>query len=258
MMTPRVVDISHYTTVVNLNKTAAAGIWGIICKASQGASTGDSSYDHNRILTKDAGMLWGAYHFGENHNPKVELENFLRHAKLDDNTLPCLDYEPYHAQMTIHQMVEFLQLGEQKIGRKFTIYSGNQLKEEINKLSAADHLYVCDHKLWLADYRIHFSLPRGFKSYFLWQYTGDGAGQRPHQIAGIREGRGLDLSAYSGTREELTAEWVAQAAPKPIVTPPQEANTVPQANVAPIPLEANTVPTTNAVPESWWKWWFAR
>lgn len=40
-MTPRVVDISHHNIVKDLKATAAAGVWGVIHKASQGSGYRD-------------------------------------------------------------------------------------------------------------------------------------------------------------------------------------------------------------------------
>jgi len=226
-MVPRVVDISHYTTVSNFKKTANAGIWGIICKCTQGISMVDGTYLANRDKVWDAGMLWGAYHFATGHDPKKQVDHFLAHAAVDDRTLPCLDFEknPSGTSMNAEQMLEFLSYGERKIGRKFCIYSGNFLKEQLDDLSVADQLYICDHKLWLAQYSSLFKLPTGFTKYFLWQYTGDGMGPEPHTIPGLGgETGGLDLNVYDGTREQLIAEWTVQK-PVPVVVadnPPSE------------------------------------
>ncbi len=216
-MIPRVVDTSHYTTVTNLKKTAAAGIWGVITKCTQGTHIIDGSYHSIRNQTLDAGMLFGAYAFGENADGAAQCKYFLTHAVIDNKTLPCLDFETYpHSQMTPHQMVDFLSYGEKQLGRKFVIYSGNQLKEVIGDMSIADQLYICSHKLWLAQYGSKAILPEGFEKYFLWQYTGDGEGPHPHSVPGLG-GSGQDLNIYNGTKEQLTAEWVVQPAPPVVV-----------------------------------------
>jgi len=213
-MIPRVVDISHYTTVTDLKKTAAAGIWGIIAKCTQGTNNTDKTYLVNKKKTLDAGMLFGAYHFGEDDDPEEQLNNFLQHAQIDNKTLPCLDYEDYpNSQMTPSQMVKFLRLGEQKVGRKFVIYSGNRLREDITKLSHDDQAYVCSHPLWHAQYSSRVTLPKGFTKYFLWQYTGDNVGPKPHSVPGLGGEAGLDLNVYDGTRDELISEWVAYIGP---------------------------------------------
>jgi lysozyme len=206
MFVPRVVDVSHYSSITDLRKTAAAGIYGVICKCTQGTSNVDASYDDTRQKTLDAGMLFGAYHFGTDEDINEQLHHFLEHAKLDSSTLPCLDFEDYSSQMSAHQMVEFLRVGEKEVGRKFVIYSGNTLKEAVDELSEADLAYVCSHKLWLADYS-NSKLPKGFTKYWLWQYTGDGMGPGPHSVPGIA-GNQQDLNVYDGTKEQLTADWV--------------------------------------------------
>src|SRR3990172_12463691 len=195
VLVPRVVDISHWTTVNNLQKTKEAGIWGIICKATQGTSFIDDSYNRNREKTKKAGLLWGAYHFPTNDDVEEQLNHFLQVAQADDKTLMSLDYEsnPSGSSMSIENMVEFLVLAEKKLGRKLVIYSGNFLKEQIEDLSAADQLYVASHKLWLAHYSTRPTVPDGFEKYWIWQYTGDGLGPEPHSVPGLGgEAGGLD------------------------------------------------------------------
>src|SRR5262245_41928759 len=59
-----VIDISHHNGNVNLAKAKEDGILGVIQKATQGQSFKDPTYQRNRQKAKDAGLLWGAYHFG--------------------------------------------------------------------------------------------------------------------------------------------------------------------------------------------------
>jgi len=209
---PRIADISHHTDVHDFHATANAGVWGIICKCTQGTSYIDKKYPLFRKQVLDAGMLWGAYHFNSGSNPETQVDFFIKHAQPDATTLMALDFEHNDASssasnMTPDQMVRFLHYAENKLGRKLIIYSGNYLKEGIKRLNATDRTYVCQHKLWLAQYGSHANPPIGFMKYFMWQYTGDGLGPHPHFVPGIHEGSGLDLNVYDGTREELTAEW---------------------------------------------------
>lgn len=207
MMTPRVADISHHNTVTDLKASANAGLWGIIHKASQGRSYRDPNYAGRRELAKDARLLWGAYHFNTGDKVSDQVENFLAAAKPDDKTLLVLDYEDNRlSNMSMAQAVEFLHRIEDKVGRKAAIYSGNRLKENISLVPVADRAYVRSHRLWLCQYGPKAVLPSGFKSYWLWQYTGDGIGPAPHKIDGI-SGNGIDLNAFDGTYEQLTAMW---------------------------------------------------
>jgi lysozyme len=217
-MTPRVVDTSHHNTVNDLSATAAAGVWGVIHKASQGSHYRDPDYAKRRTMAVKAGLLWGAYHFNDGSDVNAQVDNFLDAAAPDDDTLLVLDYEdvtdargnrlPESRQMSPQEMVEFLRLIEQRTGRKATIYSGNRLKENIGRLSSGDKAYVCQHKLWLCQYGPTAKLPEGFTSYFLWQFTDGHVGPQPHVIAGI-SGNGIDLNHFDGTHDELLSLWTS-------------------------------------------------
>lgn len=209
IMQPRVVDISHHNNVQDLTATAAAGIWGVIHKASQGRNYRDPDYAARRIKAREAGLLWGAYHFNDGSDVAGQVDWFLKCAAPDASTLLVLDFEDNpKSNMNVQQAVQFLRLLEQKTGRKGAIYSGNRLKETIGQLSAADSGYLGQHRLWLCQYGPRAVMPAGFSHYWLWQYTGDGSGLPPHNVPGIVAGnRGLDLNVYDGDRGGLVREW---------------------------------------------------
>lgn len=206
-ITPRVIDISHHNTVRDLRMVAAAGLWGVIHKASQGRAYIDPEYGSRRIAAQKAGLLWGAYHFNTGDDIASQVAAFLSAARPDDRTLMVLDYEDNRlSNMNIEQAVEFLHLLEQKLGRKAAIYSGNRIKETIGDLSQSERDYLTSHRLWLCQYGPVAHIPAGFKNWWLWQFTGDGVGPSPHSVAGII-GSGIDLNTYSGNRDQLAAEW---------------------------------------------------
>ncbi len=214
MIQPRVLDLSHHNTVTDLNATSQGGVWGVIHKATQGVGFRDSKYPARRAMANDAGLLWGAYHFGDNGDVLTQVSSFLAYAQPDSNTLLCLDYEDHpngpSKTMQPSQMVQFLRAVESRTGRKATLYSGNRIKETIASLSAADRAYVTSHKLWLCEYGPQPKLPKGYTRSFLWQFTDGHDGPEPHGFPGIQDG--ADLSAYNGTRDQLTAEWGAAPA----------------------------------------------
>lgn len=228
-ITPRVIDISHHNVgplkggEIDFMAVLKAGIWGVICKASEGSLYGDPTYEARRDAIKGAGLLHGAYHFNTGEAVKAQVDKFFREAQPDDQTLMVLDYEEQtvasKGNMSIQQAVVFLHQVEDRLGRKAAIYSGNRLKETIGALGRDDRAYICAHRLWLAQYGSHAVLPPGFANYWLWQYTGDGFGQPPHSIAGVK-GNGIDLNAFNGTYEELKAGWSGAAAtPVAPITP---------------------------------------
>ena len=216
-ITPRVVDIYHGDLVggsgpalAGFQQAAAAGVWGIIHKSSQGTRYKDTSYDARRPAALEAGLLWGAYHFNTGEDVETQVDWFIKSADPDEQTLMVLDFEDNpKSNMTVSQAIEFLHLLEEKIGRKGAIYSGNRLKEAIARLGPEDLAYVTSHRLWLCQYGPRALLPKGFSKYWLWQYTGDGIGSLPHYVPGstVPGGKGIDLNVFNGTREELEASW---------------------------------------------------
>ncbi len=205
-MDARVVDLSHHNDVGSFQAIAGAGVWGVIHKASQGTTYGDSRYALRRTAALSAGLLWGAYHFNTSDPVKDQVDFFIEHAMPDINTLMVLDYEDYRPSMSIQQAVEFLHLLEQKLGRKGALYSGNRVKETIGQLNAADKAYLCSHRLWLCQYGPRAVLPAGWNNWWLWQFTGDGVGPLPHNIPGIA-GHGIDINTFAGTRLNLASSW---------------------------------------------------
>jgi lysozyme len=210
---PRVVDIYHGDDVEDFHPAANAGVWGIIHKASQGTTYKDVAYDERRKLAAEVdGLLWGAYHFNTGENVSRQVDFFLKSAQPKDDTLMVLDYENNKkSDMSAKQMVEFLHLLEQKLGRKGALYSGNKLKETIGQLNDSDFEYVKSHRLWICQYGPRVKLPQGFDSWWLWQFTGDGIGPMPHYVPGITVpgGKGIDLNRVPDgvTREQFAATW---------------------------------------------------
>lgn len=207
MMTPRVIDISHHNDVVNFQLSADAGIWGIIHKATQGIAYRDPRYVTRRAGALKAGLLWGAYHFNTGDKVADQVANFMNYAKPDAKTLMVLDYEDNRlSNMNMAQAVEFLHLMEDALGRPAAIYSGNRLKENLASVPKADQDYIRSHRLWLCQYGARAVLPKGFTAWWLWQYTGDKIGPKPHSVPGIA-GDGIDLNTFDGTKKQLTDTW---------------------------------------------------
>ncbi len=59
-----IIDLSHHNGDVDLGRAKAAGILGVIQKATQGTGYKDPTFDANREQAIQAGLLFGAYHFG--------------------------------------------------------------------------------------------------------------------------------------------------------------------------------------------------
>ena len=59
-----IIDLSRNNPNVDFHGLGANNIIGIIHKATQGSGFSDPVYVQRREAAKNAGLLWGAYHFG--------------------------------------------------------------------------------------------------------------------------------------------------------------------------------------------------
>jgi lysozyme len=91
-----VVDISHHNGPnLDFQKAKAAGILGVIHKATQGHSSIDPMYAANKKKALKAGLLWGAYHFATGADGVDQATAFLNALGNDvRSTLLVLDFEP--------------------------------------------------------------------------------------------------------------------------------------------------------------------
>ena len=86
MVNLRVVDIYHGDRVSSFKKAADFGIWGIIHKATTGATGKDAKYPTRRNPAGNAALLWGAYHWGTKADVAKQVKNFLDYAEPDQRT----------------------------------------------------------------------------------------------------------------------------------------------------------------------------
>ena len=201
-----VVDLYQGDRVQSFQKAAAAGVWGVIHKASTGATGTDKQYGKRRQAAIDAGLLWGAYHWGTGAPVDKQVTNFLKAAEADAQTLVALDYED--KRMSLAQARQFLAGVADKLGRKPVLYSGHLIKEKLGKKADA---FFGSHRLWLAQYGPSPSVQQSWKKYWLWQYTDRTSGLEPNEVDGLPgDSKGnLDCNSYDGTRAQLKSEWAS-------------------------------------------------
>lgn len=201
---PLVIDLYHGDTVTSFAQARAAGVRGIIHKATTGAHGRDNLYDDRRQAATASGMLWGAYHWGTGQPAAQQLDNFLDWAAPDEDTLVALDFErDSGSQMTLDIAREFLDLLHQKLGRRAVIYSGNLIKEQ---LGSRIDTFFGEHRLWLAQYGPVAKVQRSWSTYWLWQYA-----ERVASIPGLPGNAvgAIDLDHFAGTEQDLATQWAS-------------------------------------------------
>lgn len=178
-----VIDISHYQKQVDLPKVKEGGILAVIHKCTQGITMVDDRYAERQPIAEKAGLLWGAYHFGENAPGREQAQFFLRNVNLDGKTVCVLDWEKYTVKvkdkdgktkvidktMTAEQAKDFIQEFHRHTGMYPGLYGGISLKQFMG-----EHPDPIFQKcwLWFSSYtRKIKEIPQPWTAYTLWQYT---------------------------------------------------------------------------------------
>lgn len=202
-----VIDLSHWNGgPLDFAKARAAGIRAVIHKATQGVTVRDPMYIHNKHRALDAGLLWGAYHFGTNEPGRHQAEYFLEYVRPDNHTVLVLDYEPnYSAQSTmgLGDATEFVETVAGNVDRFPGLYSGHLIKNQL--LGKAKHPILSQCWLWIAQYGPRpNSIPATWTTWTLWQYTDGAAGPAPHLVEGIGY---CDRNVFNGDLAGLRRLW---------------------------------------------------
>jgi lysozyme len=214
MITPLVADMAHFNPV-NFTLIKAAGILGVIHKATQGVGVTDDQYARRRAAAAAVGLKWGAYSFATGDDARAHARHFLEVAAPDADTLCCLDFEDNaRSPMSGQQALVFMEEVEQSTGRVCWIYGGNRIFEHLSPLARAtpkiaDYLHarplwLCQYKtglpagIDLAELKKHIRVPAPWSDFTLLQYTGDGVGPLPHTVSGLENG--ADLNAFETMR----------------------------------------------------------
>jgi lysozyme len=200
-----IIDISHHNQPVDLVAAKADGILGVFHKATEGLGFVDDTYAVRRQLAADAGLLWGAYHFGTGADGVAQAQHFLAVAQPGPDDLLVLDFEPneHGPTMTMDQARDFVTHLQSVTGRWPGFYSGSLIKQQLG--GTLDPV-LASCWFWLSEFGPRAVVPPNWSSWTMWQYTDGNVGPQPHSVAGIGK---CDRDQFNGTPEELTAFWKA-------------------------------------------------
>jgi lysozyme len=200
-----VIDISHYNgSRINFTKVAEAGIIGVIHKATQGQAGVDNLYGSNKKKALDAGLLWGAYHFGTDSDGVLQAAHFLDTVGDTKDTLLALDFEhnPTGPSMSLTEARAFITHINEVTGRFPGFYSGNDIKDALG--ATVDPL-LANCWFWLAQYSRTPVVPPTWPTWTFWQYTDGNFGHKPHDVPGVGP---CDRDTFNGTEENLKKLWL--------------------------------------------------
>ncbi len=198
-----IIDLSHHNSQPDFATAKSQGILGVIHKATQGTHFVDPQYMGRRQAAIQAGLLWGAYHFGVGGDGGAQADWFLNAAKPGPTDLLVLDLEnnPSGPSMTIAESEAFVQHVFDETGKWPGLYSGNFLKENI---SAGYTGVLVNCWLWVAQYASAPGIPSVWKEWTMWQYTDGAVGPEPRAVTGIGP---CDRNMFNGDPGDLTRLW---------------------------------------------------
>jgi lysozyme len=193
-----VIDISHYNgTSIDFQAVFAAGVRGVIHKASQGTSYADPCMAANQKACQAVGLLWGTYHFGDGSPGWQQAKHYLDTAKPRPGELMAVDLEtnPGGPSMSLREAHAFVVMVHNRMGRWPVLYSGHTVKDMLG--NHPDPL-LARCPLWLAQYGETAVVPPGWSTWSLWQYTDAG------QVDGVGY---CDRSMFQGGINDLPEFW---------------------------------------------------
>jgi lysozyme len=208
-----VIDLSHFNDVTDWPAVKAAGIVGVLHKATEGTAYVDPKYFDHRAQAQAAGLWWGAYHFGTADNADEQAEYFLSIVKPGANDLLVLDFEqnPAGASMTLAGAEQFVTHVQQITGRWPGFYSGSYIKQ---LLGAQQNTTLANCWFWLSEYGPTAHVPANWPTWTMWQYTDGNFGPPPHAVPGVGN---CDRDQFNGDLDGLSRLWgyAAQASNPP-------------------------------------------
>lgn len=205
ILTPNVVDTSHYDDVTDWDLVKKFGILGVINKATEGPGMTDKTFAIRRGPAAKRGILYAGYHFLRPGSVTDQVNHFLQEVGSVGDIGLALDHEDPKVPLANAQY--FCEQVKVRTGRYPWLYSGFLIKQQLG--SRIDPFWQ-NIKLWLSHYSANPAWPKCWKAPFLIQFTGDGLGPSPHNIPGITiGGAGIDINSYNGTADQLKADWLS-------------------------------------------------
>lgn len=192
------IDISHHQKNIEWAEVAAINVEGTcihfaFIKATEGITRQDRHFSKNWQMSKQAGLIRGAYHFYyPTRNAKLQAENFIKQVDLEPGDLPpVLDIEVSKNKSKaeiVKGCREWCDIVEKHYGIQPIIYTNINFYNRYLKDDFEDYV------LWIAHY--YEDSPRmDHRSWSFWQHT-DCA-----EITGID--KPVDFNVFNGSMKEL-------------------------------------------------------
>ena len=177
--------------ITNKNATNSRKIDFAIAKATEGKTFTDSYLSDNRDGIRQAGIVFGAYHyFSLNSSPEEQALHFIRKCGLrNGDMVPILDFEEtgkLDDDELRRRVLTWLRIVGEHFNCKPIIYTNSKLRTKLLATSEFDN-----YDFWIAQWYV----TRPKCDFTLWQFTDNG------RSSGIK-GR-VDMNAYFADRADF-------------------------------------------------------
>ncbi|MEY2545893.1 MAG: hypothetical protein QOG48_1010 [Verrucomicrobiota bacterium] len=231
-----VVNMSHYDLMrPDFVAMKSEGIAGVIHEATFPRYATDNRYHERQDAALRAGLLWGAYHFGDATDPvrqadhllavvaaaRPALHEFPESENRRAGVLLVLDFEKNGhypgGTMSVGQAVAFVNRIKDRTGKYPGLYcSEYRLRQMLYGGSAteAQRRTLANCWLWIANYHFQPRNTAPWDRWVMWQYTGDGKcdlrprSMYPKSIANIRK---AERNIFNGNNAALQSFWRSNA-----------------------------------------------
>jgi GH25 family lysozyme M1 (1,4-beta-N-acetylmuramidase) len=178
------VDVSYWQQNIDWSKVAGANVKFAYIKASEGNGRKEPMCASQARGAAAAGLKVGYYHFAAMNDPNV-VNDADQEAVLFDSVMkslpkadlmPVLDIETNKSNLSpdlVQRWISEFAAKMTQLGHKLMIYTYTPFVEQY---FPQNHPFG-ELPLWLAQYRnvAYPSMPHGWKSYAVWQYSSTGA-----------------------------------------------------------------------------------
>lgn len=167
----RGIDTARYQGVIDWNRVKASGIPFAIQKCTEGTTYKDPSFERNKKGAREAGVLFGSYHFAGGLNPQKEAEFFVASVgDIREGELLALDYE-INLKDPVAWCKAFLDRVTQLVGFRPMLYTNEARVKAYNWKPLVD----ANYGLWVAKYSSNTPATGAWPFYALWQYSSNGS-----------------------------------------------------------------------------------
>ena len=174
----KILDISHYQNQsgkIDWNKVKTTEYKVCFVKCSEGIGWKDTFYDQNKKDARNAGLLFGAYHFCRMNDPIKEAQYFCANVgDLQAGEIVILDFE---VDGTVDWCLKWLKEVEKQLGFKPILYTNEARVKSMDWKPVVDNnngLWVAKYastSIYVADYLQRSPVSGAWPFWAIWQYS---------------------------------------------------------------------------------------